>query len=732
MIDNSPSKLYPKNVDLNDCDKEPVHIIGKIQDHGFLIAFDSKKHAITRASTNLSVLFNKSIEIILESKITDLLDAVVIEEFILHQLTNTIFYKNLHISNQDLILIAHTSGSEYIFEFEKNTVNLSSFEYHHRLTNIISEINSFADLQQMCDKSVKLIKDYLSYDRVVIYKFDAEGNGQIVSEEKETDQKPWLGLHFPTTDIPKQARALLLKHPIRMNRDIDSEPVLIASKRHLKNNPLDLSCSELRTTSPVHIEYLRNIGAQATLTASIICDNLLWGLISCHHKTPRNINYYQRLTCKFLTQILATQVQLKNSNTSLENLKNNALIQSKLIDQINTKDIKLGLTSIEYNLLSMNGATGAAIYLENEITTIGECPSDTSIKELIHGIKKITPNNYYYTSEFSKDYEHAKAYQEIAAGVMCMFISNIRNSAILWFKPEKLQFVHWAGEPDKIEINQRLTPRKSFEKWSSAEKGKSEPWQDYEVSAAINLQKNLLEIFLEKYEEVKTLNIQLKKAYEDMESFSYSVSHDLRAPLRGIDGFARILKEDYYEQLEDFGKVTIDNIIASSEKMNELIDDILSYSGLGKQQMKFKTFCMYESITFVYESLKNQYPNAIVDIPKNLPAVYADKPTVLLLLKNLMENALKYSTRAKPPVIKIGVKDVHTFYIRDNGIGFDQKHEKIIFNVFVRLVNSEFPGSGIGLAITKRVIEKHGGKIWITSAEGKGTTVYFKLSQDAK
>ena len=321
MLSVSPSKLYPKNVDLNDCDKEPVHIIGKIQDHGFLIAFDIQSHTITRGSTNLSLLFNTSIDVILDSKISTIIDLEVIEEFILHQLTNTIFYKNLRINNEDLILIAHTSHSEYIFEFEKNTVNLSSFEYHHRLTNIISEINSFADVQQMCDKSVKLIKDYLGYDRVLIYKFDVDGNGQIVAEEKESSQKAWLGLHFPATDIPKQARALLLKHPVRMNRDIDSEPALIASTTQLKDSPLDLSCSELRTTSPMHIEYLRNIGAQGTLTASIICDNVLWGLISCHHQIPRNINYYQRLTCKFLTQVLATQVQLKKFKYRFKKLK---------------------------------------------------------------------------------------------------------------------------------------------------------------------------------------------------------------------------------------------------------------------------------------------------------------------------------------------------------------------------------------------------------------------------
>ena len=383
----------------------------------------------------------------------------------------------------------------------------------------------------------------------------------------------------------------------------------------------------------------------------------------------------------------------------------------------------------------MNGATGAAVYLEDEITTIGECPSETSIKALIDYIKKITPNNYYCTSEFSTDFEDSKAYQEVASGVMCMFISNLRNSAIIWFKPEKLQLVNWAGKPDHkdtSESNQRLSPRKSFEKWSIAEKGKSEPWEDFEVSGAINLQKNLLEIFLEKYEEVKTLNIQLKKAYEDMESFSYSVSHDLRAPLRGIDGFARILKEDYYETLEDFGKITIDNIIASSEKMNGLIDDILSYSGLGRQPMKFKTFSMQESITAVYESLKNQYPKARVDISTDLPNVYGDKSTVLLLLKNLIENALKYSSKVDQPHIKIGVKDSDTFFISDNGIGFDQKHEKIIFKVFVRLVNSDFSGSGIGLAITKKVVEKHEGKIWLTSTEGEGTTVYFKLKKDAK
>ncbi|MGB5820849.1 MAG: ATP-binding protein [Saonia sp.] len=734
MTHISPSKLYPTSVDLNNCDKEPIHIIGKIQNHGYLLASSITDKTITRCSQNAGLLLGKDPEQLLGKSITQIIDGTTIGD-VIHELRNkTVVYRDITIDDQEITIIAHQSNSEYIFEFERNTIALNAFEYQLRLTEIVSEINTISNLSKMCDRAAFLIKEYLGYDRVMIYRFDADWNGKIVAERKEDHLESWLGLQYPATDIPKQARALFLKQGVRIIADVASDTVPIISAKTCSNDhPLDLSRSELRAVSPIHIEYLNNMEVNATLTAAIVCDNMLWGLIACHHYSPRYINYYQRLSCKFLTQVFATRIQLDDTDHTLDQIKTNSLVRSKLIDQIDrNNDISFGLSSFEYTLNDLTDSSGAAMCIDNSVITIGICPSKEQIIELVQAIKSLTSTNQYHTNSFSQDFEAAKHYKDIASGVMCMFISNSNDDALLWFKPEVIQTVDWAGNPEKavsVQNDLRLSPRKSFEKWSEEQTGKAVPWKDYEISGAVGLQKNIFEIILRKYEEVRSLNDKLKKAYEDLESFSYSVSHDLRAPLRGIDGFAQIIKEEYQDSLDEFCKSSLETIISSAQKMNNLIDDILAYSGLGQQSLQFEDFSTKDAVIEVYNMLKNQYPKATMEITKELPHMYGDRSMILLLLKNLIENALKYSSKENKPLVKIGVTEKGAFFVSDNGIGFDARHQESIFGVFVRLSNSEFSGSGIGLAIAKRVVDKHQGSIWAESSMGKGSTFYFKLHE---
>ncbi|MEH6408076.1 MAG: ATP-binding protein, partial [Leeuwenhoekiella sp.] len=474
----------------------------------------------------------------------------------------------------------------------------------------------------------------------------------------------------------------------------------------------------------------------ATLTAAIVSNDKLWGLIACHHYSPRFLNYYHRLSCKFLTQVFSTQLVLRSTNSILKKVNNSTRVRAKLIEQISQNwNITEGLSSSSLTLLDICDASGAAIIIDEKITLLGDTLSEIETKELLDFIANSQDSDVFYTNHLSALYPQAYEYKETASGVLCVFTSKLKKDALIWFKPEIKQTVTWAGNPQKaveMKDDERLSPRKSFEKWSEEQDAQSASWDDYEIAAAKALKQSITEVIIQKYEEVKLLNDKLKKAYEELESFSYSISHDLRAPLRGIDGFAQIIKEDYYDNLDEYGKSAIETIINSTDKMNELIDDILAFSGLSQKEVRSGVLSLNDVVkdVIILLNTKQLYPKTTLKVAPDLPDSFGDKSLVIQLISNLLGNALKYSAKRENPLVEIGYLDQENavYYIKDNGIGFDLKHKDKIFGVFNRLVGNEYEGSGIGLSIAKRVVEKHNGNIWVESQVGAGTTFYFTFN----
>lgn len=233
-------------------------------------------------------------------------------------------------------------------------------------------------------------------------------------------------------------------------------------------------------------------------------------------------------------------------------------------------------------------------------------------------------------------------------------------------------------------------------------------------------------------EEIGLLNKNLTSLYKELEAFSYSVSHDLRAPLRGIEGYAAILEEDYMDRLDDYGRNVVKTIISSAEEMEGLIEDLLSLGKLGKSPFKIERISLVQLTEEVLTAInvKRQYPSSVIELDEHLPEVSGDRRLLFQLLTNLIENALKYSAKVEKPQVQIGYRkgsEGVVFFVRDNGIGFDPVHKEKIFNVFSRLVKKEYSGSGVGLATAKKVVERHNGEIWIEAAPGKGATFYFTL-----
>lgn len=733
-----PQQSYPEKVDISNCEKEPIHIIGKSQAHGVIVACNKENLQITQIGTNTEEYFGIPYKALLSKDLS-----VLIGETAALELRNEISAgkqleaREFQINEIEFIAIPHISGESLIVDFEPAKSELNAFKYQRELSSILNILGASESPEELCSDVAKITRNIFGYDRVMVYKFDEEWNGEVIAEEKTDQLESWLGLHYPASDIPRQSRELFMKHRVRIIGDVNYIPVPIEPEfSPINNTPLDLSRSELRGVSPIHIEYLQNMKVGASLTAALISNGKLWGLLACHHYSSKIIDYYHRQTCEFLTQIFSNELTLKETNLYIKKLEEWGQIRDELVTQIESESkIKKGLTDKKVIFTDLMDCEGGALMLNKKLRLVGKTPNKEQVKDLIRNFLSEKSEAVYFTKNLSKYYSPAEDFIDTASGILSIKLGRSNNDFLIWFRPEVIQKVNWGGNPENKagydEEKQRITPRKSFKKWTQNLTGVSDAWKDYQISAAGAIRESLGSIILEKQKlKIDNLNKQLMRAHEELELFSQGLSHDLKAPLRGIDGYAHILKEDHYNKLEKSGKKAVDTILSSTKEMGELIDNILSFAGVSGQSLDKQIFSVNHLLEDIMETFNVEvnYPKTTVKLESDLPRMMGDKRMIAQVWSNLIVNALKYTEREDDPMVEIGciAKDNKTVYfVKDNGIGFDPKFKEEIFDLFSRFSGKNFKGTGIGLAIVKKIIEKHNGSIWAESELGKGSTFYF-------
>ena len=729
-------------VNITNCDREPIHIIEQAQQHGVILIIDYKNNKILQASNNCSNLLNLAVEQIVGKPLENVFPKAI-SETIFNKIENqeSLYPHELSFKNQKFLAIPHlTENQELIIDIEPFGETINPILFQEELTKILKEIKDTDPVKVMCHQAVSLIKDLYDYDRVMMYRFDEEWNGEVIAEIKEEKLESWLGLHYPATDIPKPARQIFLKQGVRMISDVNYQPAQLLPEL---NKKINLSKSELRGVSPIHIEYLKNMNVGASLTAAIILNGELWGLIACHHYQPKFINYHQRQSCKFLVQVFSNKLALKETNTFLEKMNSSEEIRKKLLIQMNSIDNNTeALSKFTPKFTDLISCSGGAIYNENQITLIGKTPSEKQVKKIISKVIKKQSESIFQTKQLNRFYEKATNFTETASGVLSIRIGDEHNY-VLWFRPQESATVDWGGNPEKKgyikDGIQFLHPRKSFKRWTEKLSGIAKPWKTYDIEAAANLQDTIINVLVRKQkDEIKNLNDSLVEVNKELETFSYSVSHDLRAPLRGIDGYSRILINNYLDKLDEYGQNALKTILSSAEEMDLLIEDILSYAKVGQNKLNITTFCLKNFLESIISSqnIKSTNPNTKITIEEDLPNITGDKRMLSQVFSNLISNAVKYSSKQEEPEIHIGAQQEGNkifYFVKDNGVGFDPNFKNKIFDVFSRANSSQdFSGSGIGLATVKKVIDKHEGEIWAESQINEGATFYFYIDVSEK
>lgn len=730
---------YPGEVNLENCAREPIHIIGKTQAHGVLLVCDPLSLKVTQAGTNTREFFSVPHEELLGAHISRLLQQEEVNELKEALASKEIAVpQEVKINGRSFLMSAHFSDINLMLDFEPLSQQHDPFFFQKQLSHILNKFKSTHSIEQLSGTAALLTRQMFGYDRVMIYRFDEEWNGEVVAEEKEEEMHSWLGLHYPATDIPQQSREMFLKHRVRVITNVDYEPVALEPQLSpLMGKPLDLSHSSLRAVSPIHIEYLKNMGVGASLSAAIVVKGKLWGLIACHHNSAKYLDHYQRESCRFLAQMFSTEIELQETTSFISKTELSEGLRQKLLRQMRQKsDIVEALTAGEVKFTDLVSCGGGALFFNKTWNFVGKTPSEEQVQQLLHEFLA-EQENLFYTRKLSEIFPPAEAYKELASGIFSLRLTE--DQYIIWFRPEIVQTVNWGGNPEKKGFfnkeKQRISPRKSFEKWSQQVTGTSKAWKDFDISVARRLRENMSHVMLARQRtEIEALNEQLLRANEELELFSYGLSHDLRAPVRGVDAYLQILQEDFSADMKGEAAQLVQKSRDMMRKMNALIDDILEYSGLHKtgelilREIELKPL-LEEVLQFF--SVKTAYPSVTVRIQENLPKVVGDRRMLFQVWANLITNACKYSAEKENPVIEIGgerKKGEYLYFVKDNGIGFDPKYAEKIFNTFSRLAGSEYEGSGIGLAIVKRILEKHGGEIWAESQPGEGTTFYLKFA----
>jgi len=728
----------PDKLDLENCSREPIHIIGKTQAHGVLVACDPQNLKITQVGKNVTKFFGVSLKELLGNDLSYLLGADNVKELgKLLTSKEVSISQDVRINNTNFLMQAHYSGPNLILDFEPYQEVINPFYFQKQLTLILDKLQSVDSINQLCDAATVLTKKMFGYERVMIYKFDEEWNGEVIAESKEEEMDSWLGLHYPATDIPAQARQLFLKTRVRIITDVNYTAVpIIPELSPLTGEPLDISKSGLRAVSPIHIEYLKNMKVGASLTAAIIVKGQLWGLIACHHKTAKHLDFYKRESCRFLAQMFSTELSLQVNTALISQVKHSESIRRQLVLQMNGEsNVVKALSEGNVKFTQLISCGGGAIFMKDRWKVIGTTPEEEHLESLLNFIKA-QPKSHFLTRKLSAVFPEAKAYKETASGVIGLKISE--NTYIFWFKPEKIQEVNWGGNPqDKAFYNekeQRLSPRQSFEKWSEKLTGVSEAWQETDKDMVRALRENISFVMLVQQQmEVEALNTQLVEANNELKLFSYGLSHDLRAPVKNMGGILTIFEEGHREALNEEGQKLLQMSWDLNERMNNLIDDILEYSRLNNTgDLEVSSVDTSELIEEVlkFVNAKWSYPKTSLKIQPELPAMEGDRRMLFQLWANLLSNALKYSAEKEHPQVEVGntVKNGReVFYIKDNGIGIHPDFWEKIFEAFKRAVGGNFKGTGIGLAIVKKIVEKHNGEIWVESEPDQGSEFYFYL-----
>ncbi|MHA6718213.1 HWE histidine kinase domain-containing protein [Sphingomonas sp. RS6] len=636
-------------VNLTNCDREPIHQLGAIQPFGFLIAFSSD-WLVRRASANVDQYLGVTVDDLLGTSIND-----HFEDEAIHALRNRLTLlrggdalerlfgiKALKRQDRAYDLALHIVGDTIIVEGEVCTADATS-DTASTIRAMMGRLDEKEALPEFFREGARQVRALTGFDRVMVYRFETDGSGVVVAEAAKSGIGSFLDLRYPATDIPAQARKLYLRTPFRIIADVNAEAVPILPQRDERGEPIDLSLSVLRSVSPIHIEYLHNMGVAASMSISIIVGGRLWGLFACHHYGgPRRPGFERRSIAELFGQMFALKLESRERKAlSAYEAAARATSDRLLAAVAGNASLLDDPEWLGERLREVVPCDGIAIWIDGKVAFSGITPPQDAFAAIVRRLNAMAAGRVFATDHLSDVLPQAADYAERGAGLLAIPISRAPRDYVLLFRQELVRTVTWGGDPHKpAELGPngaRLTPRSSFDAWRQEVRGRSLPFTDPEVRVAEVLRASLIEIVLRLSHDAQE---ERQRASERQELLIAELNHRVRNILGLIRGLVRqsrgsgLSAGDYITMLEG-------RIEALARAHDQITEDNWSPAPLGR-------LLRTEAGAYLGERSDRLQPEGPMVLLR--PTAFS---TLALVFHELMTNSAKYGALSDSGVVAV-------------------------------------------------------------------------------
>ncbi|WP_448632079.1 MULTISPECIES: ATP-binding protein [Pseudomonas fluorescens group] len=728
---------------LANCADEPIRFPGAIQPHGVLLMLSEPDFVIRQVSANVLQLMGHDPDRLL-GKTLDALFGLEQAEAILVACRAAPESDNVPVAivvNQlRFDALVHRHQGALIVELEQHLSDYrpEGVSGEANMGRMLQRLQSAKTLQALYEISVREIQAMTGYDRVLIYRFEEEGHGQVIAEASAPSMELYKGLFFPASDIPEQARELYRTNWLRIIPHADYAPVpLVPELRPDTGAPLDLSFATLRSVSPIHRQYMKNMGVLSSMSISLMEGERLWGLISCGNREPLLVPHEMRMACQTIGQVLSLQISAmealeltRQRDAKLANLKVLAAAMAE-----STHNVFDGLSHEPQRLMGLADACGVAILEDNKLHRHGQCPEPEQIRELHKWILE-TGQPVFAHHNLGSVFAPAQAYQEVASGVLAIHLPKPVENGVLWFRPEVKQTLQWSGDPQKpldlenSETGLRLRPRTSFEIWKVEMAGISTKWTHGDLFAANDLRRSALENDLARQVHKERLAVQAR------DELVAVVSHDLRSPMTVISMLCGMMQKAFSSDGSHSSKrisSAIDTMQQATSRMNALLEDLLDTSKIdaGRYTINPQPIAVSQIFEDAFSLLSPLAIAKAIDMSFQAEPdlkINADPERLFQVLSNLIGNAIKFTPqKGRVGISAMSVGNEIVFSVRDTGEGITAEQLPHVFDRYWTIKEGNPNGTGLGLYISKGIVQAHGGKLHAESQPGKGSEFTFTV-----
>lgn len=716
-------------INLDNCAREPIHIPGLIQSHGALLALGTDRRVV-HASTNLRALLGASAPALGDAFNAAHFDGdAAVHDALNELLDGTEAHDGLPASSEVRLdgqlfdLVVHHSGGLAVAEFELRPegadVKADFALKAHRAMERLKRQKSIASLM---DFAVGAVRQLTGFDRVMAYRFRHDDSGDVVAEDRAETLEPFLGRRYPASDIPAQARRLYVVNTLRLIADVHAAPVAVEQAPDVQR-PLDMSHSVLRSVSPIHIEYLQNMGVGASMSISIVVNGQLWGMLACHHMGPLQVPYSVRMACDVLAQILAANVQSLAAGEQARRAADAAELRTRLIEAaLHADDTASALVDSAKDLTVAFQAQAAIISEESELHVEGDVPHDFAVQLIAWLDASQAPAGHLRSTASLKQLAPALAGGPgVWCGVLALCFDPAAHGWLVLLRKEQIETIDWGGHPEKTykigPHGPRLTPRGSFDVWRETVRDTSVPWDASDLDVARRLLDELL----------RARSARLAEIARGRTELMAMLGHDLRDPLQSIAMAARLLGKEAERDgvVASTGSRMGQRIQASSTRMARMIGQVLDMSRLqtgGGVEIQRSEVDLRALLDDLLDEIRLAHPgvNVVRDAPDRLMA-QVDGDRMAQVFTNLVGNARHHGAPGAAIRVQLGAQGNQvTFEVSNVSPPIPADVESQLFHAFKRRDQANprnRSGLGLGLYIAQAIVEAHGGTIVYRYAE---------------